>query len=171
GANQNPNKWIIAASAILCIAIDWLTKMWARQALLPGQNSEFIPGVLSLLLTWNTGAAFSLGRDHSMTMTAVACLVTGVVVLFIVQRHKALCSNLERVGLGCLLGGAVGNLIDRFFYGRVTDFLNFAFISFPVFNVADVCIDVGIGLILIALLKDQKQQTNQISDISGTERS
>ena len=53
--------------------------------------------------------------------------------------------------MGCLLGGAIGNLIDRYTVGQVTDFLEFTFVSFPVFNVADALIDVGIGCLFIAM--------------------
>jgi len=55
---------------------------------------------------------------------------------------------LDRFGLGCLIGGALGNLFDRFTRGRVTDFLDFTFINFPVFNVSDMLIDAGIGLLI-----------------------
>ncbi|MBZ0186402.1 MAG: signal peptidase II, partial [Candidatus Obscuribacterales bacterium] len=64
---------------------------------------------------------------------------------------------LESIGLGCITGGAIGNLIDRYTQGKVTDFLDFAFINFPVFNVADVLIDTGIALVIIAILITGKQ--------------
>ena len=70
------------------------------------------------------------------------------------KRESELVSNLERIGLGFLFGGACGNLLDRFTIGKVTDFLDFTFINFPVFNMADVFIDIGIGLIIISMMRE-----------------
>src|SRR5437762_9373440 len=66
----------------------------------------------------------------------------------------------ERLGMGFLLGGALGNLFDRLTQGQVTDFLDFAFITFPVFNVADVCIDIGLGLILLSSFAERRSWTH-----------
>ena len=70
-----------------------------------------------------------------------------------IKKEEIKPDTLERTGIGFIFGGALGNLLDRFMKGSVTDFLDFAFMTFPVFNVADAMIDVGIGLILISMIR------------------
>ncbi len=149
---SNPNRWIIPLVALLCLALDAFTKDWARTSLVVGEPAPFIPGLIRFFVTHNTGAAFSLGAGNSYLMTALASVVTLALVAWMLKREATLVSNLERVGLGFLFGGACGNLLDRFTQGKVTDFLEFTFVNFPVFNCADVCIDIGIALILIAMM-------------------
>src|SRR5207244_2925248 len=116
---------------------------WARSNLALGSTKPFIPGLLQLTLATNTGGAFSLGRGNNTLMTMLVFSFICAIMLWMISRER---SNqpprmLERVGIGFLLGGAAGNLLDRLMLGHVTDFLDFAFVSFPVFNIADVCID------------------------------
>lgn len=145
---------IVPAVAILCISLDGWAKMWARQYLPLHESRPFLPGLLNLTLTTNTGAAFSIGSENGLIMTLLASAITLAMIAWIVMRtiKKEVIPVLELIGLGCLLGGAVGNLVDRFQFGRVTDFLEFAFVTFPVFNLADVFIDVGLGLIILSTL-------------------
>lgn len=147
-------KWIIPVVSALCLAVDFFTKEWARDLLIPYEGSAFIPGLMRFFLTTNTGGAFSLGANNFYLMTCMATITTLGLVAWMLRRESSLVSNVERVGLGFLFGGACGNLLDRFSQGKVTDFLEFTFINFPVFNCADVFIDVGIGLILIAMLRE-----------------
>ena len=87
-------------------------------------------------------------------MAIVASLITLVLIFWMLKEEKAANgrSPLISAGAGFLIGGAVGNLLDRVLRQRVTDFIEFSFFQFPVFNVADICIDIGIGLILISAL-------------------
>ncbi len=159
-------RFITVLVAILCLTADYLSKSWARATLEVGQSQQFIPGLLNFTLTSNTGAAFSLGAGNGGFMFMLAMLMTGLITAWIIKRELSNDppTNLERIGLGCILGGAIGNLVDRFFLGRVTDFLEFAFMTFPVFNVADSLIDIGIGLMVIAALTQARK-----SDESGSE--
>jgi signal peptidase II len=138
--------------AISTIAVDAATKAWALSSLQSGVIYPFIPGILQLTLTTNTGGAFGIGKDHKEIMLLLAATIAGGIIYWIVHRERD--TNMpplaiERVGLGLLLGGAVGNIWDRLILGKVTDFLDFAFMDFPVFNVADALIDVGVVLIII----------------------
>lgn len=165
------HRWIIPLVAILALVFDALSKNWARNKLITGDAYPFIPGV-SFFLTHNTGAAFSLGAGNSFLMTALASVVTLSLVAWVLKRESSMVSNVERAGLGFLFGGACGNLLDRFSQGQVTDFIEFTFINFPVFNCADVFIDIGIGLILIAMLSEKSSQTNsENSDSNDSENS
>ncbi len=160
---------LILSVALACIAADQWSKQWAKATLIVGNSKSFIPGFLNLTLTSNPGAAFSLGSDHGQIMGIVATILTIAILAWII---KSICSStppraVEQVGMGCLIGGAIGNLIDRYSQGQVTDFLDFAFVSFPVFNVADSLIDVGIGLLLISILCTAKES----QDTAATENS
>ncbi len=154
-------KWIIPLVATLCLLADSTSKEWARNQLITGDPYPFIPGLIRFFLTHNTGAAFSLGAGNSYLMTALASVVTLALVAWMLKRESTLVSNVERVGLGFLFGGACGNLLDRFSQGQVTDFIEFTFINFPVFNCADVCIDIGIGLILIAMMAENSARNKE----------
>ncbi len=152
-------KWTIPLVAAICLAADYATKIWANAALMPGSSAPFIPGFLRLTLTTNTGAAFGVGRQSAWLMTALALTILTAVVVWVIKRERSSDPPLlyERVGMGLLIGGALGNIMDRLVAGRVTDFLEFAFIDFPVFNVADACIDAGAVLILLKLV-DSRQR-------------
>jgi signal peptidase II len=143
--------WLKIIVASLCFFLDYASKEWARANLPNYGSSQFVPHFLQLTLVNNTGAAFNLGSGHGLLMTLIATAVTILLVVWVLKEEQGQGrpSLLMSLGAGFLIGGACGNLVDRFARGRVTDFLEFTFVSFPVFNVADICIDVGIGLIII----------------------
>jgi signal peptidase II len=144
--------WLIPLTAAIVILLDAASKQWALSALQMGETRAFIPGLLQFTLTTNTGGAFGIGRDAKGLMTVLPILICAGILYWIWKRDRSgqRLTGLEQVGFGMLLGGALGNIADRLMRGMVTDFLEFAFISFPVFNVADALIDVGIGLLIIA---------------------
>ena len=149
------NRHVVAfLVALWCFAIDIFTKTLAR-ANLPNQESlPLLPSFIRLTHVTNTGAAFSLGQGNAQAVTFIATLVFLLLLIWAVRRYRT--GNnafLEEIGVAIVLGAALGNLIDRYIYGKVTDFLEFEFIHFPVFNLADVLIDVGIGLVLIAMFR------------------
>lgn len=145
-------RWgITLAVALLTAGADFAAKSWARTTLASGVSQPFLPGILQLTLTTNTGGAFGIGRDSKEIMTLLAVAICIAIIVFLSRREKSNDPprNIERVGFGLILGGAAGNILDRFMRGEVTDFLEFTFIRFPVFNVADALIDVGVALLLI----------------------
>lgn len=124
------------------IVLDQLTKLWAQQVLLPrilaGEGPiEVLGSLLRFTYAENTGAAFSLGTGYTWVFTLIAC----VVVVVIIRVSRQLGSVAWAIALGGLLGGAVGNLIDRLFRapgvgrGFVVDFIQVPY--WPIFNVAD----------------------------------
>lgn len=124
----------------LLVLIDQITKYWARNL----QNAVPITDFFQLYPLQNSGIAFSLPLP-SFFSSLLAILIS-VWLLYRLFRIKM--SSKEFLGHQFLLGGAIGNLLDRLFIGSVTDFL--AFWSFPVFNLADVFINLGILLILLS---------------------
>lgn len=153
----------------LCVAADRLSKAWALTNLTHGYPQSFIPGFLRFTLTSNPGAAFSLGSQNGQVMGAVATILTLVILVWIVKRtlSDAPLPAVEQLGMGCLLGGAIGNLIDRYTRGQVTDFLEFTFMPFPVFNVADALIDVGIGCMFIAIYMCKNEASKNALEVSS----
>ncbi len=132
-----PAVWL---AAILVIALDVFTKQWALDSLMPGEPHTLIDGVLSLQLVFNSGAAFSLGENHTWVLTLVAAAVT-IGIVYYARRARTWWS----VALfGVALGGAVGNLLDRLFRepgfgrGHVVDMINYN--DWFVGNVADIAI-------------------------------
>ncbi|HEY9773445.1 MAG TPA: signal peptidase II [Planktothrix sp.] len=166
-------RTITPTVALLCFLADFASKQWARRALAQGVATPFINGVIQFMLTANTGAAFSVGYGHAALMTGVAVAMTAALILWTVwrERKNAQLPLLDRIGAGCILGGAIGNLCDRFMRGRVTDFIQFSFVQFPTFNVADSLIDIGIALLLLQTLRssDSKKGECRSNSASGTE--
>ena len=140
------------ALAIAVVLADQLSKAWALQALAQGPR-PFLPGLLEFVLTFNTGAAFSLftGGATGLGVVSLAVVVGAVVWL---QRQSTL-PLVRSLGAGFLLGGAAGNGIDRWRSGAVVDFLALIPIDFPVFNLADVAINLAVLCLAIDLLRAQ----------------
>jgi signal peptidase II len=151
-ANQGP-----AIAGILSLLVDVVSKNWARHALLVGESRPFLPHLVKLSLVTNTGAAFSVGSDNGMIVLIIATAVFSLLLFWYYRRLKrGFESRLEQYGLAIVIGAAAGNLLDRYLYLRVTDFLEFTFVNFPVFNFADIMIDVGIALIILSTLRQPK---------------
>lgn len=141
------------ATTLLIVVVDQISKAWALNQLSGRGVEPFLPGLLQLRLVFNTGAAFSMLEGNSLGLGLVSALVALGLVLWI-QSSNAL-SRWQSLGLGLLLGGAIGNGIDRFRIGRVVDFLDLVPIQFPVFNVADVAINAAVVCLLIDLLQQR----------------
>ncbi len=140
----------VAAIAVVVVVLDQVTKALARAQLDMGSTVVLVPRVLNLTLTKNSGAAFGIFAGRQPIFIAVTCVVLAVVGIYLWRQRPT--SPLVVVALGLVTGGAIGNLIDRAGPGWVTDFFEFGFIDFPVFNVADTAIFVGVGLLIVWLL-------------------
>ena len=127
------------------VALDQLVKYLVRTQLPLYHTIEMLPGLLNLTYVQNTGAAFSLFADSTMILALFSLLISIGIAAYMALRP--LPHRFGRLTLALVLGGAVGNLIDRFFLGYVVDMFAFAFIDFPVFNVADVSLVCG-GILL-----------------------
>ena len=155
GAPSAPSPargWRFAVAGIIVVVLvvlDQLVKAWARTALASGPQ-PLIPGVLRLQLVHNTGAAFSIGEGMGSSFVLLAAAVTVAVAAYLARAPHL--SRVEVVGLALVVGGAIGNAIDRAVLGSVTDFFATEFIDFPVFNVADIGITVGVAVALIGFI-------------------
>jgi signal peptidase II len=137
--------------AALTLLLDQLSKAWALDHLASGSIRPLLPGLLQLQRVSNTGAAFSLFTGASIQLGVVSGLVSLGLLVWILWRPPVGLWN--GLALGLLLGGALGNGIDRWRYGAVVDFLEFVPIHFPIFNLADVAINLAVACFFIDLLR------------------
>lgn len=151
-------------TALICGVLIWLdaiTKKWAYTSLYSAHSGkkDFIPGLLGFVYAENTGAAWSILEDAPWVFISLSIITVIAITLYIFVSSNT--NVLLRASLLLLLSGGVGNLIDRLFRsgshfgnrnGYVVDFLNFEFIDFPIFNVADVCVCVGMGLLILYMI-------------------
>ena len=140
----------LAAVAAL-VGIDQLIKLWAVQALQPVGAMPFIPHVVELRFVLNQGMAFSLlsGKQLFLIIATSAALLAVAYGLFFRSRGK----RLQQAAL--VLGGGIGNLIDRVLNGEVVDYINLLFMRFAVFNFADICVCVGVALWVLVIFLDE----------------
>jgi signal peptidase II len=147
-----------------CFALDTWTKSLARQHLSLNISQPFLPHLIKLTLVLNSGAAFGLGKNNGFLIAILATLVFCWLFFWYLKHFnkKENSDNqqygfVEQLSFGIILGAAFGNLFDRCLHGKVTDFLEFEFIDFPVFNLADVFIDLGIALMILSMFTRQNR--------------
>lgn len=150
---STPALAVIIAMAVLVIVLDQLTKWWAVSTLADRDIDLF--WTLRFHLIENHGSAFSLTESTGPLLSVIAVVVVAVML----RSGRALESRPVLVGYGLVIGGSLGNVVDRLFRagdgflgGGVIDFVDPQW--FPIFNLADAAITIGIGLLLIVLLRD-----------------
>ena len=140
---------IIAFVALSVLVLDQLTKWLALEFLAAEGSIAVIPNVFHLSFVENTGIAFGFFQGHPAFFTHV--ITVSVVVLLIASRWFVLQPRSRQIAFGLILGGAVGNWIDRLRYEHVIDFIDFRI--WPVFNIADSGITVGVLMFVWFMLK------------------
>jgi signal peptidase II len=142
---KNRLFWIVAVIAFL---LDQVTKYLVVKTFELGETLPILPGIFHFTYVTNTGAAFSLLSGKVEWLRWLSLLVS--LGLIAIALFGPVLTLWERLGYGLILGGALGNGIDRFVLGYVVDFLDFRLINFAVFNLADSCISIGIVCLFIA---------------------
>lgn len=146
--------WIFSA---LLVGVDQLVKWWITDNLALGETKNLIPGILSLNHIRNTGAAWSM-LEGKMWFFTIVTLIAVVVILTLMIKNREKGNSWFMIGLSLILAGAIGNFIDRIRLGYVVDMFQTDFMSFPIFNVADVALVCGVICILIYIILDEKDQ-------------
>ncbi|MEU3015998.1 signal peptidase II [Nocardiopsis sp. NPDC007018] len=149
-----PRRYVLLLLvALTAIVADFLTKEWVLAAFSPGERLDVVGDLVQFTLVYNTGAAFSLGTGYTWVFTAIASVVV-LAIAWIGWRVRSLWWGAT---LGLMMGGAAGNLVDRYFRGEtpgtgaVVDFISVG--TFPVFNLADSCVVVGACLVVALTFK------------------
>ena len=141
----------LALAAVFCVAADQAVKFLVVNTMSPGESEPLLPPLLQLTRVHNYGAAwssFSGARWLLIALTAAGmCAIAWLLVKIV--RHP-----LGQWSLAIILGGGIGNLIDRVLNGVVVDYINVLFMRFAIFNFADICVCVGVGLLMLAVLLD-----------------
>ena len=133
------------------VVLDQLTKWLIREVVLGTGRDIEVTGFFNIVEVWNRGVSFGLfASDSPWTPYLLSALAIAISIVLIVWLRKAETTFLA-LALGFVIGGAIGNVFDRFIWGRVYDFLDFhaAGYHWPAFNVADAAISVGVALILL----------------------
>ncbi len=143
----------LLAAALLTLA-DQLIKRWATAVLQPAGALPLLPGVAELRYVVNDGMAFSMLSGRQALLIAATTAILLAVLGWLVFGRPA---PLERAAWVLVLGGGVGNLIDRALHGQVVDYINLLFMRFAVFNFADICVCTGVGLLILGILLDLRR--------------
>ena len=148
--SNNLKKQLTIYFLIVCVIVllDQITKIMLLSNVGLNNKINFIPGFLQFSVVKNTGGAFSILKQYPAFFKLVG-VVNILIFLYLTFCPTIKVNNIIRSGFACVLGGTIGNLIDRFFKAGVIDFLDLQFINFAVFNIADAFIDIGVVLILI----------------------
>ena len=152
----------VIVAAVLA-AVDQITKHIALTKLKPIGNTTFIKGFMDFTFVENRGAAFGILNGKIWLLLVLAAIICAVIIYSMLKMPKTKEYRLLKAALTLILAGAVGNVIDRVIRGYVVDFFEFTFISFPVFNMADIYVVVGaiaMALIMIFFIKDEDKTGN-----------
>lgn len=143
--------------AIIIILSDQALKILIRHNIEEGSHIEVIGDFFRLTHYENNGAAFSSLSGYSAVLIIIPIVVIAAIFIFIIKKKTF--SLLGKIALGLVLGGAVGNLIDRVLYGQVTDM--FSFSIFPaIFNIADIAVVLGYVIGFVVILLDERNKNN-----------
>ena len=162
---------LAAVIAVLAIIADQITKYIVVENIDFKGTVPFIPGFMSFYHTRNTGAAFSMFSDQRWVFMVFSFISMGLIIFILIKEYKR--HKLLNIALSMVLGGGIGNMIDRTFYGEtlfngaVIDFFDFRLFSFWkwIFNVADIAVCVGVGLyalyVILTEIRDYKNRKAQ----------
>jgi signal peptidase II len=160
--------WLLLIIAGIVITIDQITKAVVRANIPFG--GQWMPlawlAPYFRFVNWNnTGAAFGLFQSGGAVFAVLAVIISGFIVIYFPRIPRE--EKLMRFAIALQLGGALGNLIDRIHFGPVTDFISVG--EFPVFNVADSCITIGVGLLILSMWISERREKNKALEVDALE--
>ena len=142
-------RWAGLGLALLTLVLDQLSKLWALDALQEPPIRITITGWWDMVLVWNHGVSFGLFGDGALqplVLVGVTLAIAVGIAIWLLRAHNWMAA----LSAGLILGGAIGNVLDRLLYGAVVDFVRWHAYdySWPVFNLADAAISLGVGLLI-----------------------
>lgn len=130
------------------LVADLVSKHFIDAALPLGESAQFLPGFIDIVTVHNTGAAWGIFADSQVVLIVLSFIF--IAVFFWLMFAEKAKNPLFHIALGLIFAGSLGNLVDRLAFGYVRDFLHFEFWqSFPVFNIADICLTIGVIMLII----------------------
>ncbi len=157
-------KIMLAITSLAIILLDQLSKL-----LIIDKSINLIPNILSFTYTQNTGVAFGLIDNNLIFVILFNIVILGIIIKFLKENRESI-DFVVLVSLILILSGGVGNLIDRLLRGYVVDFIKLEFVKFPIFNLADISVTVGVFILIIVIVKqmiinknDSRKINNKIS--------
>lgn len=171
--NAKPRTWAqhaaplqFGAVAVFVVLLDQISKIWLRNTLPLGSRIEVLPGWVHLSHSLNNGAAWGMMSGQRWLLILVSVGVS--IFIFKMAREYASRGVLPMLALAFILGGAIGNLIDRVLFGVVTDMIDLdtpleALRAFPVFNVADSALTVGVILLMLHFLLNRETESQPLT--------
>ena len=146
-------KVSIFISILLLILLDQAVKGYVVKEIPLGGMRRFIPKVVSLTYLKNSGAAFSMLENQQWFFTIITLIAMGAAFVYLYRHIKG--SIWLLLGLTLIISGGIGNFIDRLRQGFVVDMFHLDFMNFAIFNLADIYLTIGVGLLLIYLLREE----------------
>lgn len=145
----------ICIISVFCFTLDLMSKSIASNNLVEYERNEVIPSFFHLTLCYNTGGAWSIFSGNIVFLVIVSLIALGVVIYTMIKSKTLF----YKYSCALFIGGLLGNLYDRIVYGKVIDFFDFIIFGydFPVFNIADCFICIGVGIMLIAMIREEKK--------------
>ena len=150
-------KVSIFISILLLIILDQAVKGYVVKEIPLGGMRRFIPKVVSLTYLKNSGAAFSMLENQQWFFTIITLTAMGAAFVYLYRHIKG--SLWLLLGLTLIISGGIGNFIDRVRQGFVVDMFHLDFMNFAIFNVADIYLTIGVGLLLIYLLREESHES------------
>ena len=172
GAQLSRKEKIVQVCTFLLISVGWvLFDSWSKSIFVNGEPDGIIAGpflgLFQFRLVHNTGGAWGIFSDNTAALGVFSIVVCAALALYFFATLKR-ANVLQTIALALIVGGGIGNAIDRFMQGFVTDFIEFSFMDFPVFNVADIGVTCGFALILISLaiewIAESRRPENESSE-------
>lgn len=161
-AKQRNNCILYGASVLLLLVLDQFTKYFASTYLANGHSIVLIEGVFQLHYLENQGAAFGMLQGKKLWFVAITLIMLLLMVLVYFRTPFEKRYRWFRIILTLLTAGAIGNLIDRLRLNYVVDFFYFELINFPIFNIADIYVTVGMALLFILILFYYKDEELEV---------
>ncbi len=144
------------------VLVDQVVKYWAVTVLAPIGTIPLVPGVLQLTYVENRGAAFSILQNQIWLFIVLTVIILSAIAY--VLRKNLIQTTFGRFGLIVIAAGALGNVLDRIFRHFVVDMIEVTFISFPVFNIADIYVTVGVVLFMLYCLFQHKDRDEAVKE-------
>ncbi len=146
-------------TAIMAILADQFTKWWILEKVMQPPRVITFNEYFNIVLTWNNGISFGFFNNENKINALVISLIATAIIIFLIRLLSKIETKEPAIGLGLIVGGAIGNVIDRSIHGAVMDFLDVHInvYHWPAFNIADSCITVGAIILVIDSLFSRRQ--------------